>query len=137
MAKSKAYVLDPGIAGLILDGELWSREPGLLVRYHTDLQATLLHPDSKLTLSDLEGTSSTVQRAMNAWKWTQNIVQTQKSTGTKLLVTPTIHNELSDALQVCTCMFICSIGFGVDSLFCPQFREQAWKCSDEVGIQEL
>ena len=104
MAKSKAYILDPGIAGLILDGELWSREPGLLVRYHTDLQATLLHPDSKLTLGDLEGMSSTVQRAMNAWKWTQNIIQTQESTGTKLFVTPTVQNELSDALQVCTCM---------------------------------
>ena len=74
---------------------------------------------------------------MNAWKWTQNIIQTQESTGTKLFVTPTVQNELSDALQVCTCMYICSIGFGVDSLFCPQFREQAWKCCDEVGIQEL
>ncbi len=133
----KMYILDTSVAGLMLDGELWSREPGLLVRYHKDLQTTLLHPDSKVTLSDLEGSSSTVQRSVHAWKWTQSIIQTQKNTGTKLLVTPTVQNELTDALQVCTCMYICSIGFGVDSLFSPQFRENAWKCCEEVGIEEL
>ena len=37
----KVYILDTSVAGLILDGELWSRESGLLVRYHTDLQATV------------------------------------------------------------------------------------------------
>ena len=39
--------------------------------------------------------------------------------------------------SVCTCMYICSVGFGVDSLFSPQFREQAWKCCEEVGIEQL
>ena len=41
------YILDCGVAELILDGELWLREPGLLVRYRSDLQAT---PDSKMTI---------------------------------------------------------------------------------------
>ena len=36
----------------------------------------------------------------------------------------------------CT-LYMCLIGFGVDSLFCPQYREQSWKCCEEVGIQEL
>ena len=136
--QAKSYILDTSVAKLILDGELWSREPGLLVRYHTDLQATLLHPDSKMTFRGLEGTSFTVQRAINAWKWAQNVIQTQQGTGTKLLVTPTVQNELLDALQVCTCMYIHSIGFSVDSFFsASQFREQAWKCCEEVGIEEL
>ena len=122
----------------LLDGELWSWEPGLLVHYHKNLQTTLLHPDSKMTLSDLEASSSTVQWAVHAWKWTHSIIQTQKNTGTKLLVAPTVQNELTDALQVCcTCMYICSNGFGVDSLFSPQFRENTWKCCEEVGIEEL
>ena len=107
----KVYILDTSVATLMLDGELWSREPGRLVCYHTDLQATLLHQDSKMTLSDLERTSSTVQWAIHAWKWTQSLIQTQKNTGTKLLVTPTAQNELLDALQVCTCMYICWIGW--------------------------
>ena len=38
---------------------------------------------------------------------------------------------------MCTCMYICSISFGIDSLFSPQFREQALKCCEEVGIEQL
>ena len=38
---------------------------------------------------------------------------------------------------MCTCKYICSNGFGVDSLFSPQFRENTWKCCEEVGIEEL
>ena len=90
----KVYILDTSVAGLILDGELWSRESGLLVRYHTDLQATVT-PRFKTDPRRL---------GRDVIYSTAGIIQTQDSTGTKLFVTPTVQNELSDTLQVCTCM---------------------------------
>ena len=99
------YVLDTSVASLILDGELWSREPGLVVRYHTDLQATLLRPDLKMVLSDLEQTH-TVKRSMSAWKWAQDMIKNQETTGVRLVVTPTVQSELTSAMQVCCKLYI-------------------------------
>ena len=96
----RVYVMDTSVASLILDGELWSREPGLLVRYHKDLEASLLHPDSKMVLRDLEQTH-TVKRSVSAWKWAQDVVENQGTTGVRLVITPTVQSELTDAMQVC------------------------------------
>ncbi len=97
----KVYVLDTSIVNLILDGELWAREPATLVEYKKGLQALLFHSGSeRKTLSDLERESDYLQKAMNAWRWAERVVKGPG--GAKLLLTPTVQAELSDALQVCT-----------------------------------
>ena len=55
------YILDSSVASLILDGELWFREPGVLVEFK-ELQAILFHSKSKTTLEDLEQHSSYMHR---------------------------------------------------------------------------
>ena len=42
--QQKCYVLDTSVATLILDGELWSQEPGLLVRYCRQYQGIVCIP---------------------------------------------------------------------------------------------
>ncbi len=96
-----AYVLETNIAVSILDGELWSREPAALVEYKKDLQSLLFHSGSeRKTLSDLERESDYLQKALKAWRWAERVVKGPGSA--KLLLTPTVQAELSDALQVCT-----------------------------------
>ena len=93
---AKLYILDTSVAGLILDGELWSREPERVVPYHKDLDAALAHTRSNMRLSDLTYSSSTVKRALDAWKWAEAIKQKDQ----RLVITPTVRAELMEAGQV-------------------------------------
>ena len=97
MAEMLAYVLDTSVASLILDGELWTREPGVLVGYKKDLQTSLFHTEKKKTLTDLQQESMYLQRAVNAHAWAKSVIGTGR---TKLLLTPTVQVELALAPQV-------------------------------------
>ena len=94
------FVLDTEIARQILDGELWSREPGRVIPYHTHLEKTLFHSKPKMFFSDLTKNSA-ITPMMNAWKWANEVIDNQKRMGIRLVVTPTARAELMEAGQVC------------------------------------
>jgi hypothetical protein len=109
---AKLYILDTSVAGLILDGELWSREPGRVIPYHKDLGAALAHTGPNMSFSDLTRSSSIVKRSLDAWKWAETVNQKDE----RLVITPTVRAELMEA---------------------GQYRDHAWMCWEELGIEEL
>ena len=84
-----AYFLDTSVAGLILDGELHSREPHLLPRYMSELGF------SCSSTSDIVSHPS-VQRVVAAFEWSKAF----RARGGRLLITPTVRVELDCAPQV-------------------------------------
>ena len=84
-----AYFLDTSVAGLILDGELWTRSPEKLPRYY---------PELSWACSSIEemGVHPTVNRIRLAYEWSQEF----KQSGGRLMITPSVKLELLSAPQV-------------------------------------
>ena len=87
------YVLDSTVATLVLDEELWEREPYTLVGHHEDL----LLPLEIMLLRELEEKSGMLRRSLAAFQFMR---QRQASGARPLLITPTVGLELSRCLKV-------------------------------------
>ena len=85
-----AYFLDTSVAGLILDGELWTRSPEKLPRYYPEL--------SWASCSSLKevGDHPSVQRVRMAYEWSKEF----KHSGGRIMITPSVKLELLSAPQV-------------------------------------
>ena len=77
------------MAGLILDGKLYSREPEKLPQYMSELLY------SCPTVADFTGHPS-VKQVEAAYQWSKDL----KANGGRLLITPTIRVELVSAPKV-------------------------------------
>ena len=82
------YYLDTSVAGLILDGELFSRAPEKMTMFMPELKYTS-------TKADLE-THPGAERIKLAYKWSRDFL----GGGGRLMITPTARVELMSAPQV-------------------------------------
>ena len=82
------YYLDTSVAELILDGELWSREPGKLPHYMSELQYVC-------PLLSKMSSHKSIERVVSAHRWS---VDYWPGKG-RLFVTPTVKVELLSAPQ--------------------------------------
>ena len=89
------YMLDSSVATLILDGELWYREPYTLLGHRKELRLQLEH--TNMSLRELEEKSGTLRRSLAAFHFMK---QRQTSGALPLLITPTVGLELSRSQQV-------------------------------------
>lgn len=94
---SGIYLLDSSVATLILDGELWNREPYTLLGHRKELRLQLELTVHKMSLCDLEVRSGTLRRSVAAF----NFIKQRQASGTQpLLITPTVGLELSRSKKV-------------------------------------
>ena len=84
------YLLDSSIGTLILDGELWDREPYTLLGHRKELRLQI--EQTKVSLQELETKSMTLQWSLAAFRFVQ---QRQAAGCPPLLITPTVGLELS------------------------------------------
>ena len=87
-------VLDPTVAALVLDGELWEREPYLLVSHHEDL---LLQLENNMSLLELELKSPMLKQSLAAFSFAK---QRQTSGTGPFFMTPTVGLVLSRCQKV-------------------------------------
>ena len=85
----KAYFLDTSVASLVLDGDLFHREPENITRYMSDV---------RFSCKSLEevGEHKSVLKTVAAYNWAKKFVEG----GGRLLLTPTVTTELLLAPQV-------------------------------------
>ena len=93
MAAIDTYLLHSTVATLVLDGELWEREPYALVGQHENLLLQL----ENMSLRELEEKSGMLRRSLAAFQFTR---RRQASGAQPLLITPTVGLELSRCQKV-------------------------------------
>ena len=93
--KSDQYLLDSSVATLILDAELWDREPYTLLGHRKKMRLQV--EQFKVSLQGLEMKSVTLRRLLAAFRFVQ---QRQAAGSPPLLITPTIGLELSRSKKV-------------------------------------
>jgi hypothetical protein len=99
----QTYLLDSSVATLILDGELWGREPYTLLGHRKELRLQL--EQTRVSLQELENKSATLRRSLAAFRFVQ---QRQAAGSPPLLITPTVGLELSRRMHACMrCMHAC------------------------------
>lgn len=101
---SVTYLLDSSVATLILDGELWVREPYTLLGHRKELWLQL--EQTKISLDQLEVRSTTLKRSLAAYRFME---QRQASGARPLLITPTVGLELSRSKKVRIILSACKI----------------------------
>ena len=89
------YLLDSSVATFILDGELWDREPYILLGHMKELHLQIER--SKVSLQELETKSMTLQQSLAAFLFVQ---QRQSAGSPPLLITLTVCLELSRSKKV-------------------------------------
>ena len=89
------YLLDSSVATLILERELWDREPYTLLGHRKELRLQLER--TKMSLRELEEKSGTLRRSLAAFHFMR---QRQASGARSLLITPTVGLELSRSQKV-------------------------------------
>ena len=90
---ANTYVLDSTVAALVLDGELWEREPYLLVSHHEDLLLQL----EKMSLLELELKSPMLKQSLAVFDFAK---QRHASGAGPLFTTPTAGLALSRCQKV-------------------------------------
>ena len=92
--KSDTYVLDTTVATLVLDGELWEREPYVLVGHHEYL---LVELEKNVSLLELEFKSRMLKQSHAAFQFAK---ERQASGAGPLFITPTAGLMLSRCQKV-------------------------------------
>ena len=94
-SSTNVYLLDSSVATLILDGELWEREPYTLMGHRKELRLQI--EQTKISLRELEKKSGTLRRSLAAYRFMKH----RQALGAQpLLITPTVGLELSRSKKV-------------------------------------
>ena len=91
----ESYLLDTSVSSYILNGELWQRQPAMLMAHRQDVYAAWRLADE--SLADTINHHEELQKSVTAYAWVQERV---RNGGPPLYLSPKVQDELSLTSQV-------------------------------------